>query len=51
VAEGRGDEEKIADVDEEKEVAGGAREITMAEIETATRTATETETGTVATNA
>jgi len=54
VAEGGGDEEEMVDVDEEEEAAGGARDITMAETETATRiapdTETETETGAQATN-
>ena len=49
---GDGDEEEVAEVDEEEEAAGGARNITMAEIETGTRTATdietETETGALA---
>jgi hypothetical protein len=55
VAEGGGDEEEMADVDEE-EAAGEARDVTMAEpeTETATRTATDTETdietGALATN-
>jgi hypothetical protein len=55
VAEGGGDEEEMADVDEE-EAAGEARDVTMAETEneTATRTttdiATEIETGALATN-
>jgi predicted RNA-binding protein associated with RNAse of E/G family len=55
VAEGVGDEEELADVDEE-EAAGEARDVTMAktETETATRTATavetEIETGALATN-
>jgi hypothetical protein len=50
---GDGDQEEMADVDEEDEAAGGARDIMMAKIETATRTATdiesETETGALAT--
>jgi hypothetical protein len=51
VAEGGGDEEEMADVDEE-ETAGEARDITMAETETETATDTETviETGALATN-
>ena len=55
VAEGGGDEEEMADVDQE-EAAGEARDVTMAETETetATRTATDTETeietGALATN-
>ena len=40
VAEGFGDEEKVVDVDEDDVVAGGARDITMAESETAIRTVT-----------
>ena len=47
VAEGVGDEEEMADVeDEEEEAAREARDITMAEtdVATATRTATHTET-------
>ena len=51
---GDGDEEELADVDEEEKAAGGARDNTMAKIETATRTATdietEIETGALATN-
>jgi len=54
VAEGRGDEEVMGDMDEEVEAAGAARDVTMAETETASRTATETETetetGALATN-
>ena len=56
VAEGGGvgDEEEMADVDEEEEPAGEAGDITMAEIGTVTRTATDietvTETGALATN-
>ena len=54
VAEGGGDEEEMADVDEAEESAGVARDITMAETETATRTTTdtesETEMGALATN-
>jgi len=55
VAEGWGDEEELADVDEE-EAAGEATDVTMAETgtETATRTATDTQTeidtGALATN-
>jgi hypothetical protein len=51
---GDGDEEEMADVDREEEAARGARDITMAEIETATRTATaietDSKTGALATN-
>ena len=43
---GEGDEEEMADVDEEEEAAGGARDVTIAEIETATRAATDIETET-----
>jgi len=54
VAGGGGDAEEMADVDEEEEGLGEARDVTMAEIETATRSATdtkcETEMGALATN-
>jgi len=47
VAEGGGDEEVMADVDEEEEASGEARDITIAETstETATWTSTDTKTG------
>ena len=38
VAEGGGDEEEMADVDEEEEAAGEARDVTLAETETETAT-------------
>jgi len=41
-----GDEEEMADVDEEEEAAGEARHVMMAEIETGTRTMTDTKTET-----
>jgi len=46
VTEGGGDEEEIADVDEEEEAAGVARDGMIAEddTETVTRSATDTET-------
>jgi hypothetical protein len=51
--DGRGDEEEMADVDEEEEAAKEARDITMDKTETATTTATgtkiETDTGVLAT--
>ena len=54
VAEAWGDEEELADADEEEEAAEAARHIRMGETETATRTATDsesaTETGALATN-
>jgi len=54
VAGGGGHDEEMADVDKEEEAAGEARDVTMAEIENATRTATGTEpetgTGALATN-
>jgi len=54
VAEGGGDEQEIADVDEEEEAAEEARDITMAETHAANRiataTKTETETGALGTN-
>jgi len=46
VAGGEGDEGEIADGDEEEEAAGEARDLMMAEIDTATRTVTDTETET-----
>jgi hypothetical protein len=56
LVEGGGDEEEMADVDEEEETAEEARNITMAEIDaeaatmTAIHTATVIETGALATN-
>jgi len=43
VAEGGGDEEEMADVDEEENPAVEARDVMMAETETATRTVTDSE--------
>jgi len=54
VAKEGGDEVEMADVDEEEEAVGLARDVTMAETETAHRTAIdtedETEAGALATN-
>ena len=54
VAGGEGDEEEMADVNEEEAAGGDARDVTMAGIETTIKTATdtkiETETGALATN-
>ena len=46
MVEGGGDEEEMADVDEEEEAVRDAIDVTMAATDTATRTATDTETET-----
>jgi len=46
VEDGGGDQEEIADVDKDEEAVGEARDDTMAETESAIRTATDTETET-----